>query len=224
MDNVTITEKYALCMLKEKKKFYESELTPHLVMSMIIEMMLSDNLEITAKNKVKLNDNEPSTEYNKQLYNIIKDMKKKEVDIKDIITNICYGFTSKKMKDVVESLKEEMIKSGLISLDNKKGIIRDKEIIVLNENEFSSTIEEIRAELLENGILTDDIILLGSLLNATKFLKNIFTKYEKDALNKRLEELKNTEIAKKVRIAQSVVDDMTVFFPAYIAAMATVNY
>ena len=83
MNNITITEKYALCMLKEMKKFINEELPPHLIVSMIIEMMLEDCLEIidyntgkvfesTGKIKVKLNDKEPLNEYNKILYNYIK--------------------------------------------------------------------------------------------------------------------------------------------------------
>lgn len=63
--------------------------------------------------------------------------------------------------------------------------------------------------MLEKGNLTEDLILLTSLLNSTKFLKNIFTKYEKDELNNRLNEIKNTQISKKVKVAQSVISDMS---------------
>ena len=42
-----------------------------------------------------------------------------------------------------------------------------------------------------------------------KFLKNIFTKYEKDELNNRLNEIKNTQLSKKVKVAQSVISDMS---------------
>ena len=79
MNNVNITEKYTLCMLKEKKMLYENELTPHLIVSMMIEMMLDGNLEITDKDKVKLNEKVPTAKYNKRLYEIMKDLKKEEI-------------------------------------------------------------------------------------------------------------------------------------------------
>lgn len=222
MNNVSITEKYALCMLKEKRSFYESELTPHLFVSMVVEMMLDENLEITNKNKVKLNEKLPATNYNKELYKIIKEMKKEEVPFKDIVTSICYGFTSKKMKSIIERLKEKMIEDNLIILETKKGLFGNKEIITINEDKFTNTVEEIKSEFLEKGKLTDEIILLSSLLNSTKFLKNIFTKYEKETLNNRLKEMKNTEIAEKVKVAQSVIGDMSAIAMTVIM-MSTMN-
>lgn len=222
MNNVSITEKYALCMLKEKRNLYESELTPHLFVSMVVEMMLDENLEITNKNKVKLNETLPTTNYNKELYKMIKEMKKEEVPFKDIVTSICYGFTNKKMKSIIELLKANMVEDNLIILENKKGLLGNKEIIAINEDRFTNIVEEVKAEFLEKGNLTDEIILLSSLLNSTKFLKNIFTKYEKEALNNRLKEIKNTEIAEKVKVAQSVISDMSAIAMTVIM-MSTIN-
>lgn len=51
MSNVTVSEKYTLCMLKEIKNFSNMELSIHLVTSMLIEMMLEDNLEIIENSK-----------------------------------------------------------------------------------------------------------------------------------------------------------------------------
>lgn len=209
MNNVNITEKYTLCMLKEKKMLYENELTPHLIVSMIIEMMLDGNLEITDKNKVKLNEKLPISDYNKNLYEIMKDLKKEEIPLKNIITSICYTLPNKKLQNVIETLKEGMLEKELIVIENKKGLLGNKEKIQINESKFNNIIEEIRSEVLEKGKLTEDLILLTSLLNSTKFLKNIFTKYEKDELNNRLKEIKNTQISKKVKVAQSVISDMS---------------
>ena len=54
MSNVNITEKYALCVLKEKNTLKGNDLTPYLVVSMIVESMLNGNLTIKDKNKVVL--------------------------------------------------------------------------------------------------------------------------------------------------------------------------
>lgn len=129
MNNVNITEKYTLCMLKEKKMLYENELTPHLIVSMIIEMMLNGNLEITDKNKVKLNQKLPISNYNKNLYEIMKDLKKEEIPLKNIITSICYTLPNKKLQSVIETLKEGMLEKELIVIENKKGLLGNKEKI-----------------------------------------------------------------------------------------------
>lgn len=228
MNDITITEKYALCMLKEKRKFYETELTSHLLVSMIIEMMLDGNLEVGNKCKVRLTDKIPTANYNIQLYNAIREKKftgivKKsdEIPFKDIISLVCYSFSSKIIKSIVEPLKEKMVEDKLIILEEKKGLFGNKEVITIDDDKFNNVVEEVRAEILENGKLTDDIILLSSLLNATKFLKNIFTKYEKERLEGRLKEIKQTEISEKVKLAQEVIDEMSATMAAII--LTTLN-
>lgn len=226
MNNITVTEKYALCMLKEVKDFRYVEISSHLIISTIIEMLLEDCLEIVDYNngkffdsvnkiKVKLSDKEPANEYNKKLYKIIREMNKPEVSIQDIISTFYFGLSNKKLKTIIQALKERMVKDELISIKNKKGIFGTKEILLVNNDKFNLIIEEIRTKFLNEGSLDDDLILLASLLNSTNFLKNVFIKYEKETLKKRLEEIKNTEISQNVKIAQYIIS-------VYMAAITNV--
>lgn len=219
---ITITEKYALCMLKEKKSLYAEELKTHLIVSMIVEMMLNDNLEITSQNNVKLKVNIPREEYNIKLYEIIKklitDSKKEQVSMKNILNYTIYGFTTKNIREIVEALKQKMIEDNLIAIENKKGFLGTKEAIIVQEDKFTNIIEEIRAEILEKGKLTEDSILLASLLNSTNFLKNSFIKYERETLNKRLKEIETTKIAEKVKIAKQIIDDTAIMITAIITS------
>lgn len=217
MNNVTVTEKYALCMLKEVKTFNDLELSTHLIVSMLVEMMLEGSIEIVDKNKkkkweiikninVKLNNKLPKDEYNMELYKIIEELNKPEITISQIIEKLCYSFSNKEYIAIIQLLKEKMINNKLISLQNKKGVFKNKEVIVINEEAFNSTIEKIRTEFLKKGNFTDEFVLLVSLLNSTNFLKNIFIKYEKETLKKRLKEIKETEISKQVSIAAEIID------------------
>ena len=221
MKKINITEKYTLCMLKEKKTLHEKELTPYLIVSMIVEMMLNDNLEVTDKNKVILSENRPTESYNIKLYDIIKDMNKEELSLRYILSSICYSFSSKKLKSIISELENKMIEDKLISLEDKKGLFGIKKVIKINEDEFSKIIEKIKNNLLEKGKLTDELVLIASLLNSTRFLKNIFNKYEKEKLNERLEEIKNSDIAKKVKVAQSVISNMSAIITVMIINAST---
>lgn len=214
---ITVTEKYALCMLKDVKKFSNSELSAHIVVSMIVEMILGGNLEVVDKDKkkkweiipdinVKLNNQLPKEEYNRKLYEIIEETNKPQIGISQIIEKICFSFSDKKYMEIIQLLQEKMINDKLISLEMKKGLLKEKEVIVLNEEKFNKIIEEIRNEFLKNANYTDEFILVVSLLNSSHFLKNIFIKYEKETLKKSLKEIKQTEIYKQVNIARSVID------------------
>lgn len=127
MNNVSITEKYTLCMLKEKKTLLEKEVAPYVIVSMIVEMMLDENLEINDKNKVILNNRVPTVNYNIRLYEIIEDMKKEEVPLRYILSSICYSLSRKKLKSIVDTLKNSMLEDELITIESKKGLIGNKE-------------------------------------------------------------------------------------------------
>ena len=208
MNNVSITEKYTLCMLKEKKTLLENVVAPYIIVSMIVEMMLDENLEIN-DNKVVLNNKVPTADYNRKLYEIIEDMKKEEVSIRYILSSICNSFSRKNLKTIVDTLKNSMLEDELITIESKKGLIGNKEVIEIDESKFTDVIKEVKTELLENENLTEDSILLASLLNCTRFLKNIFNKYEKEELNNKLKEIQNTDIAKKVKVAQATIGTMS---------------
>lgn len=218
--NITITEKYALFMLKEKRNLYGSEM-PYLFMSMLVEMMLEGKVEFAEGNQVIIREGVTSS-YNKELCDFIGHMKKDVVSLKDIVTSITNGFSNKKLWEIINRLQESMRDKNLIAVEHKKGLLKEKEVIIVNEENFTKTVDEVRADFLNKDNLSEDSILLGTLLNTSKILKNIFTKYEKETLEHRLQEIKNTEIAGKVKIAQTAIDDMTVLI-ASIAIFAAID-
>lgn len=216
MNDLTIVEKYCLCDLKEKKSFNSMYFSIHLITAMLLEMMLDDNLEIIesdkrslfgSKYKVILNAKAPSNQYNRILYNYIKDMNKMEIDMYDAVTKTYHGsgFSNKQYLQIVDALKESMVVKGLINLETKRGLFGNREKIVINDEKFDLVVEEIREEFINKNSCNDSILLLGALLNSTNFLKNIINKYEKEDLKNRINQIKDTEIAKKVKVANEVI-------------------
>lgn len=209
MKDKKITEKYALCLLKEKQNLYAGETAPYLVVSMLVDMMLDDNIEISEKNKVTINDTKPTKEYNEKLYDIVKDLisksKREETTIENIIEKVVYSFHDKS-KEIIEPLKEQMVKNEYITISHKKTLFGQKEVITVNEKTFESIVNELRKEFLEDGALEDDYILLGSLLSYTNIIKKMFTKYESEKLKQRLKEIEKTEIGKKIKAARDLID------------------
>ena len=197
------------------------ELSIHLVTSMLIEMMLEDNLEIveTSKNNfwgcnmnVKLNAKAPKEEYNRIFYNYLREFNKDEINMYEAITSVCYGrsgFSDRKYKEIVSKFKEKMISDNLIHLSSKKGIFGKREVISINEDKFKLVIDEVRDEFIDKGNYNEQVLLLVSLLNSTNFLKNIVYKYEKDVLKNRMKEIKDSDISKRVKIARNIIAAMT---------------
>ena len=129
----------------------------------------------------------------------------------DIIMQIHHGsgFSDKKYREIVSALKEEMVVKGLISLEEKRGLFGKREKLVINNEKFDLVVDEVKAEFIDKDNSSDKTLLLGSLLNSINFLKNIVNKYEKDDLKNRINQIKDTDISKKVKVAREVIAIIT---------------
>ena len=204
MNNCSITEKYALCILKERKNLYENgDVFAYLVVSMILEMMIDGNLDIVEKDKIILSNKEPENEYNKHLYNIISELKKDKVSLREVIPLVCTN--SKYLTDIAISLKNKMLDDELIILDNKKGILSNKEVINTNEVILNDIIENVKTQVAENATLKEDEIVFISLLCYTSLVKELFNKDERENIKNKLKNFKDME---KVKIAQSIIEEL----------------
>lgn len=218
MRDVSVSEKFALFMLKEKYSFNYLEFKIYFIGSVLIEMIMDGNLKIIdninqknklfdSKYKVTLTTKAPNKEYSRVVYNYIKDLNKNEISLKDAIHYVLYGkygFSDKKYRELVSLVKTSMISNNLINIDKKRGIFRTKDVILVNEDKFSSLIEEIREEFIEKDSYDDKTILLVSLLNLVNCLKNVMNKYEKSELKEKLAVIKDTDIYEYVGVAREV--------------------
>lgn len=81
----------------------------------------------------------------------------------------------------------------------------DKVKYVPNQTKVTSIIEKIRAEFLEEGVISDDTIILSALLDRSGIIKNYFSKVETAKLKERLEEIKNNE---SYTMIKKILDDI----------------
>ncbi len=66
-------------------------------------------------------------------------------------------------------------------------------------------VDKIRAEFLEDGALSEDVVVLTALLQESGLLKQYFSKYETDTLKVRLQEVKQNEA---YAIVAKMIDDI----------------
>ena len=218
MKNISITERFALFVIKEKGKLYYNSYLPYVCVSMAIEMILDGTLIITSENKKKkklinFSNNTPKSKYNKELYNICMRLKEKsrnkELPLKKVIEHLCFSLSGKYLKPIISALQDEMLTNQLITLKDKKGVFGTKKAICLEDAKFNNYVEEFRNDFLNKESLEDNVILLASLLKSTDLIKNIFTKYEKEAFKAKLNEINNSEISQLVRISEDIVEEIT---------------
>ncbi len=122
----------------------------------------------------------------------------KPVKLDKIFETYMVAFTDKKLHELTDSIMNSL-KDANVVIPVKAGIMGNKENYVPAKETVNYVIEKIRAELLEDGELTEDVIALTALLDRAGYLKDYFFKHEKSELKRRLSEIKDSEVGKSVK-------------------------
>ena len=85
-------------------------------------------------------------------------------------------------------------------------------VYIPNAADVDNIVQNIRAELLEDGELSEDIVALTALLNKSKDLQRYFSAYEKQALKKRLKEIKENPQSEMIQKVADYIDSMFLLF------------
>ena len=109
---------------------------------------------------------------------------------------------------------KSLVEAGCAA-EERGGLFGGKTIYVPNEKALDRVIQNIRAELLEDGELSEDIIALTALLDKSGELSRYFSAYEKKALKARLKEIKENP---QVKAFQKVLEDIDNLFVLLIVA------
>lgn len=220
MKDLTLTQEYYVCVVNEKGSLpsYENKMAACLVAAGVLEMQLENCISMEDKKISVCKELPEKLTYLKPLYEVIC-QEKQPVKASKIVEAYLISFTDKKLRELIESVMNELkaadrltaVKAGL--LGNKEGYAPKKEVI-------DSVVEKIRAELLEEGELTDDTVALTALLERAGCLKKYFSKYEQKALKTRMKEISSSEAGASVKEMSKCVDDLC----AAIAATNTVLF
>lgn len=218
MKDLSITQEYMVCTVNGKGTIssYNQKAIACLIVSGLLEMQLSKCISISDKKISVCSELPEHMTYLKPLYNVINQGKPLKVEkAAEAYTN---AFTNKKLYAlevaVMESLKEadvvESVKAGL--LGNKESYAPKKEII-------TGIIEKIRAELLKDGEISEEVIALTALMDKTGNLKDYFSKYEQKELKNKVEAIKKSDAG---TLAKEMIEhiealDMAVIIPTMFA-------
>ncbi|OUP86708.1 hypothetical protein B5F07_01595 [Lachnoclostridium sp. An169] len=211
MKNLSTTQQYFLCVLKKNGKIssLEMEKTTCLAASAIVELLMDNILTLDGK---KLSVQAPLPEdksYLRQVYYVV--MKKQPVKFESVMEYFSFNFTDKYMDGLIEDIGESLVNLGCVQKE-KGGFMNGKTLYIPNADDVDHIVQNIRAELLEEGEISEDIVVLTALLNKSGDLQRYFSSYEKQALKKRLEEIRENPQNELIRKATEYIDTLFLLF------------
>ena len=216
MKDLSIAQEYMICTANGEGAIagYNQKAVACLIVSGLLEMQLAKCISLNDKNVSVCAELPENMAYLKPLYNIINQGKPMKVE--KVVKAYTIAFTNKKLYELedalMESLKEadvvEPVKAGLLS--NTEGYAPKKDIVI-------GIIEKIRAELLEDGEISEDVIALTALMDKAGNLKDYFSKHEQKELKNKIETIKKSEAGTLAKEMTQHIE--TLYIAAIIPAM-----
>ena len=209
MKDLSITQEFLLCALDGKGRFsaFDYEKPVCLIAGGLLELLNNEFVEIENKKVVVIKELEEPLKYLYPLFNFIKNSKPKT--LKSIASEYVMSFTSRKLNELILSVGNSLVLDDCADEVYRKSFFgRQKKYIVPKKEKIDHVIQKIRAELLEDGDISEETVGLVSLLNKCHLLKRYFSKYESDQLNIRLKEIKNSSPNKMIKEMLDYIDAM----------------
>ena len=218
MNMLTITEKCALLALNANYELTNKRIRTYLIASMIVEMILDNNIKMIDKDKFSITINIPNEEYNKLLYYDFEKRKEKEISLKKVFREI-YTRDNTFASFAIGELEEKLLTKSLIKEGTKKFLFVRKRILMPEQATIRNLIDEVKQKFLTNIKLNDEDTLFLSLVSSMKLLNNELTKEEVKALGQKAKEIKSTCVAEKVKAVTDTITAVDTMAAAIIASV-----
>jgi hypothetical protein len=189
MNGLSIAQEYLLCSLNEKGKLplIGKEVPACILASGLIELKIGGSIQIDEKDKVTVTGGLGEDKYYlKSLYDWLQ--KSSPVKLDKIAREYCLSITEKRLNEIVTDIGTSLV-SGGCAVSRTGGFLAGRPDFLPDRDEVDKVIQKIRAELLEDGVMSDETVALVSLLQKGGQIKKYFSGYESKQLKSRLKEI-----------------------------------
>ena len=207
MSNLSLSQEYMMCALNDKGKIstFSLERVIAVAASAVAELMMDDVIESDGK-KLSVKKALPEDmRYLSPVYDFIE--KKGRVGFRTVVEHFSFTLSSKNIDELFDSIGESLVAAGCAQKE-KSGMLGNKNAYIPDKKAVDTIIQNIRAEILEDGELTEDIAALTAILDKTGELMRFFSAYEKKDVKKRLKEIKNDPENKDIAKVINYVEEL----------------
>lgn len=209
MKNLSLTQQYLLCVLKKNGKISSMGMEKILCLSAsgVLELLMDEVLAFDGKKLIVSRALPEEKRYLYPVYEVIK--KKQPVKFEEIVEYFSFSLTSQHSNELVEAIGDSLALIDCVQKE-KGGVFGGKNLYLPNETDVDCIVQSIRAELLEDGEISEDVVALTALLNKSGDIQKYFSAYEKKDLKKRLKEMKDNPQNKMIQKVADYIDSLLV--------------
>lgn len=191
MTDLTLTQAYLLCTLSDKGGYSSLDMEKQtcLPAAGLLELWLDGAVTLEDKRIAVRGLLPEGADHLRSLYQAIQE--RQPLKLEKLVELYSYDVRDRSFRQLMEDVGETLVRAGGAE-KRSGGLLGKKTLFVPDSRRRDAVVQMIRAELLEDGVLTDDVAALAVLLEKSGALKQYFSVYERGQLKRRLKELKNS--------------------------------
>ena len=191
MKDLSLTQEYLLCTLNEKGKYssFDMEKGACLVAGGVLELLMDGVVCLDGKKIATTGPLPVEKEYLRTVYEYIR--REEPVKLESVMEHFSFSFSDKDLYALMGDVGDTLAEAGYIQ-KGMAGLLGKTVVYLPDPQAKDGVIQKIRAELLEDGELSEDIVALTALLQKSGELSRYFSAYEKKALKARLKSIKDS--------------------------------
>ena len=201
MRDLTLSQEYLLCAVNEKGRL------PHLGVERTVCLVAAALLELQLEGCVAVVTG-PLPEgqaHLRPLYAFVN--RPKPIRKEKLLEEYTYTVTDAQRDELLESIGRSLADLGLVQ-PVKVGLLGKKKGYAPTPEAISGVVDMIRAELLEEGEITEDVVSLVVLMEKGNCLKPYFSAFEQKQMKQRLRALGESPTGKMVQEMVEYVENM----------------
>jgi hypothetical protein len=214
MKNLSFTQEFFICALKPQGNTTLTNSVERftcLVAGGLMELLLHEYVTLENKKVIIKKELTPEKVYLNSIYELIKNNKPMKLEY--IAEKYVFAF-NKLPDELFKSIGMSLVEDGYVTVESNSGLFKNKDRFIPEEKEVTKVVEKLRAEFLEEGNVTDEVIVLGALFHKSGLIKQYFSKYEIQKLGDRLSEIKNSEAGVIVKQIMDYIELWIALIPA----------
>lgn len=191
MKDLTLTQEYLLCALNEKGRLPALSLERQvcLVAAGLLELRLAGCAQLDAKRVWITGPLPQECAALRPLYDFLEG--KGPVKLEKVVETYSYSLSDKHIEALLDSVGGSLAELGAARRE-QAGLFGGKSAFVPSREAVAAVVDMVRAELLEQGPVSDEAVALTALLDESGRLKDYFSKFEQKELRQRLKAIAAT--------------------------------
>lgn len=191
MLSLSLSQEFVLCSLTEKGKIplLETEVQVCILAGALLELLSAGCIHIDNHKKVRISADLPEKlECLQSLYQWLKEQK--AMTVEKIAEEYTFTLNGKKLRTLTNDIGDSLVAGSHASFE--KGGFGKKHYYIPDPDAVDETIDKIRTQILDRQSVTEQTIILVTLLDKSGQLKRYFSKYDSSQIKIRHKEIKKS--------------------------------